>query len=86
MLQSIKNILGSFKIKVSPEKQISLALKEFFKERGATIPAGLSIYYANGVIKVSGDPYVSSYIKINNGEVLSYLKTSFPSQKIERLE
>lgn len=83
MFSSIKEILAAFKIKKPAEKEIAEALNGFFKEKNISVPRQIKVSYNKGVARAGGDPYVSSYIKINNQEVLSYLKNKLPLYKIE---
>ena len=85
MFSSIKEILSSFRIKVSPEREISEVLRTFFKERNISIPGQFRVNYQNQTVRVLGDPYVSSYIKINNQEVLSYLLNKLPLYTIKEI-
>lgn len=85
-MRSLKEILSSFRIKVSPKREAVKIVEEFFKERGAKITAPISVIQNGQTLKVTGDPYVSYYIKTNNEEILAYFKKTPSFSAVEKIE
>lgn len=83
MIFSLKDLLSNFKIRRPPEKDLGEAIISFFKEKNIVLSGSVSVFLKDRAVRVTGDPYALSYIKINKMEILAYLRNKFPLLNIE---
>lgn len=85
MIFSIKEILSKFKVKKSTSSEINDVIKEYFEEKNITITGNIKATLTNKKISIFGDPYVTSYVRLNKSDILLFIQNKLPFYKIEDL-
>lgn len=84
-MKSIRDIIQKFSLRLPPEKNISKTIEAFLEEK--KVPKQkIEVALHKQNVFVKGDPYIKIFIKVNQQELISYIKEKIPQYKINKID
>lgn len=81
----IKDIIARFSLKISLERKVNLALKDYFKEKN--IPyTGVVPKISQQTVFIHGDSYTKMYIQTYQKELLALIQKVLPESNIQTIK